>query len=231
MAKVLVVEDDTAIAQVVRDSLSAENYVIDVAGTVQDARHFLQISSYDAIVLDWELPDGAGIEICRDLRQAGEPIPILMLTARATTGDRVQGLDSGADDYLTKPFECSELVARVRSLLRRLWHKKAESLSYGILEMDIQTRRVFVEGNEVKLLKKEFELLELLLRHPTERFSTEGLLERLWGDDRETGSDAVFQCIRRLRRKLDKPDSPSLIVLDHGYGYRLQAPVAIGDEP
>lgn len=223
MAKVLVVEDDTGVADVVRDTLRADNFVVDVAGTIQDARHFLKVSSYDILVLDWELPDGAGVDLCREIRQTGEPVPILMLTGRSATSDRVQGLDSGADDYLTKPFECSELLARLRSFMRRLWQKKAESLQVGALEMEIQTRKVFRDGEEIRLLKKEFDLLELLMRSPKERFSTEYLLDKLWGEDSEAGNDAVFQCIRRLRRKLDKEGKDSMIALDHGFGYRLNS--------
>ncbi len=223
MAKVLVVEDDNDVAGVVRDVLHADNFVVDVASTIQDARHFLKVASYDLLVLDWELPDGAGVDLCREIKQTGEPIPILMLTGRSSTSDRIQGLDSGADDYLTKPFECSELLARLRSFMRRLWVKKAETLKNGVLEMEIQTRKVFRDGEEIRLLKKEFDLLELFMRNPAERFSTEYLLDKLWGEDSDAGNDAVFQCIRRLRRKLDKPDTASVIALDHGYGYRLNS--------
>lgn len=222
MAKILVVEDDSDVAAVVRDTLKADNFVVDVAGCLQDARHFLKVSSYDLLVLDWELPDGAGVELCRDIRLSGEPTPILMLTGRSSTTDRVTGLDSGADDYLTKPFECSELLARLRSLNRRLWQKKAETFKYGSLEMEIQTRKVFRAGEEIRLLKKEFEVLELMMRSPSQYFSTEFLLEKLWGGDGEAGSDAVFQCIRRLRRKLDKEGEASFIELTHGIGYRLR---------
>ena len=223
MAKVLVVEDDHDVADVVRDTLRADNFVVDVAANIQDAKHFLKVSSYDILVLDWELPDGAGVDLCKEIRLAGEPIPILMLTGRSATNDRVHGLDSGADDYLTKPFECSELLTRLRSLMRRLWQKKSESLKCGALEMEIQTRKVFRDGEEVRLLKKEFDVLELMMRSPSERFSTEQLLQKLWGEESDAGTDAVFQCIRRLRRKLDKPERDSFIALDHGYGYRINS--------
>ena len=223
MAKVLIVEDDVDIAQVVGDVLRAENFMTDVAGTIADARHFLKVSSYDAIVLDWELPDGAGIDICKDIRMTGEPVPILMLTGRSATSDRIQGLDSGADDYLTKPFECIELIARIKSLLRRLWTKKSDSLVFGPLELEPLTRKVSLDGEEIKLLKKEFDVLELLMRSPSECFSTDALLEKLWGGDTTVGSDAVFQCIRRLRRKLDQRGAKSLIVQEHGHGYRLNS--------
>lgn len=223
MAKVLVVEDDLDVADVVRDTLRADNFVVDVANNIRDAKHFLSVSSYDILVLDWELPDGAGVDLCKEVKMTGEPTAILMLTGRSSTNDRVHGLDSGADDYLTKPFETSELLARLRSFMRRLWQKKAESLKIGSLEMEIQTRKVFRDGEEVRLLKKEFELLELLMRNPGDHFSTEYLLDKLWGQDSDAGSDAVFQCIRRLRRKLDKPDGDSLIALDHGFGYRINS--------
>lgn len=224
MAKVLIVEDDKQVGEVLTDVLNHEHYLTDLAPTLSDARHFLKVSSYDLILLDWELPDGPGVDLCRDLRRANDPVPILMLTGRSTIHDKATGLDIGADDYLTKPFEIAELLARIRSLLRRLWQEKGERLKFGPLEMDIQTRQVFRDGKELKLLRKEFDLLELLMRNTSTHFSTEMLLQKLWGGDTDAGSDAVFQCIRRLRRKLDDGDAPSIVHLEHGQGYCLKVP-------
>lgn len=224
MAKILVVEDDKQVGSVLLDVLSHEHYLTDLATTLSDARHYLKISAYDMILLDWELPDGSGVDLCRDLRRSGDPIPILMLTGRTSINDKATGLDIGADDYLTKPFELPELLARIRSLLRRLWRDKGERLKFGPLEMDIQTRQVFRDGKELKLLRKEFDLLELLMRNQNSCFSTEMLLQKLWGGDTEAGSDAVFQCIRRLRRKLDEGEGPSIVHLEHGQGYCLKVP-------
>ena len=224
MAKILVVEDDKQVGSVLIDVLSHEHYLTDLATNLSDARHYLKISAYDMILLDWELPDGHGVDLCRDLRRAGDAIPILMLTGRTSINDKATGLDIGADDYLTKPFELPELLARIRSLLRRLWRDKGEKLKFGPLEMDIQTRQVFRNGKELKLLRKEFDLLELLMRNTSSCFSTEMLLQKLWGGDTEAGSDAVFQCIRRLRRKLDEGDGPSIVHLEHGQGYCLKVP-------
>ncbi len=226
MPKILIVEDDKQVGSVLVDMLGCEHYLTDLAATLSDARHFLKVSSYDMILLDWELPDGSGVELCRDLRRNGDSIPILMLTGRSSTIDKATGLDIGADDYLTKPFELAELLARIRSLLRRIWRDKEERLKFGPLEMDVQTRQVFRNGQEVKLLRKEFDLLELFMRNSNLFFSTEMLLQRLWGADTDAGADAVFQCIRRLRRKLDEGEGPSIVHLEHGQGYCLRVPVA-----
>jgi DNA-binding response OmpR family regulator len=224
MAKILIVEDDKQVGGVLVDILQHENYLTDVAETLSDARHFMKVSKYDMVLLDWELPDGAGVDLCREMRSRGESTPVLMLTGRSTVIDKATGLDIGADDYLTKPFELAELLARIRSLMRRLWRDKGEKLSFGPLEMDIQTRQVFRNGTELKLLRKEFDLLELLMRNQQSFFSTDMLLQKLWGGDTEAGSDAVFQCIRRLRRKLDEGDGPSFVHLEHGQGYCLKLP-------
>jgi DNA-binding response OmpR family regulator len=225
MAKILIVEDDKQVVTVLCDVLNNENYLTDWATSLSDARHFLKVSSYDMLLLDWELPDGHGVDLCRDLRRNGDTIPVLMLTGRTSINDKATGLDIGADDYLTKPFELPELLARIRSLLRRLWRDKGEKLKFGPLEMDIQTRQVFRDGAELKLLRKEFDLLELLMRNQAACFSTDMLLQRLWGGDTDAGADAVFQCIRRLRRKLDEGDGPSIVHLEHGQGYCLRIPV------
>lgn len=226
MAKILVIEDDKQVGMVLIDVLTSENYLSDLAPSLSEARHFLKISKYDMIILDWELPDGKGVDLARDLRRNGDSIPILMLTGRSSVIDKSTGLDIGADDYLTKPFELPELLARIRSLLRRLWRDKGERLKFGPLEMDIQTRQVLKNGQEIKLLRKEFDLLELFMRNQSTFFSTEMLLQKLWGGDTEAGADAVFQCIRRLRRKLDEGDGPSIVHLEHGQGYCLKQPVA-----
>ena len=222
MSKILIVEDDKQVGAVLWDVLKSQNYLSDWALTLADAKYFLKISAYDLILLDWELPDGSGMELCRDLRNQANHVPVLMLTGRTSINDRTTGLDTGADDYLVKPFELPELLARIRSLLRRLWRDRQEKLKFGSLEMDIQTRQVFKQGAELKLLRKEFDLLELLMRHQSTFFSTEMLLQRLWGADTEAGADAVFQCVRRLRRKIDQIDSDSLVYLEHGQGYCLR---------
>lgn len=222
MAKILVVEDDTLSGDVILDVLATQNHLADLAPTLAEARHFLKISSYDMLLLDWELPDGEGVDLCRELRRNGDLIPILMLTGKSAVNEKALGLDIGADDYLTKPFDLAELLARIRSLLRRIWQGKSEKLSFGPFELDVQTRIVTRSGAELKLLRKEFDLLELLMRSTGSHLSTETLLERLWGQDTEAGTDAVFQCIRRLRRKLDEGQSASYIHLEHGMGYCLK---------
>jgi DNA-binding response OmpR family regulator len=224
MAKILVIEDDKQVGTVICDVLNNQNYLTDWALSIADARHFLKVSSYDMLLLDWELPDGSGVDLCRELRRNNNTVPIMMLTGRSSVNDKATGLDIGADDYLTKPFELPEMLARIRSLMRRLWRDKGEKLKFGPLEMDLQTRQVFRQSTELKLLRKEFDLLELLMRNQSTCFSTEMLLQRLWGGDTDAGADAVFQCVRRLRRRLDEGDGPSIVHLEHGQGYCLRLP-------
>jgi DNA-binding response OmpR family regulator len=226
MAKILIIEDDKQVGQVLCDVLDNQNYLHDWAKTLSDARHYLKVSKYDLILLDWELPDGQGVDLCRELRRNGDSTPVLMLTGRSSINDKASGLDIGADDYLTKPFELPELLARIRSLLRRMWRDKEDKLKFGPLELDVQTRQVFRDGAELKLLRKEFDVLELLMRNQATCFSTDMLLQKLWGGDTEAGADAVFQCIRRLRRKLDVGEGPSIVHLEHGQGYCLKVPSA-----
>jgi len=226
MAKILIIEDDMQVGQVLCDVLDNQNYLHDWAKNVSDARHYLKVSKYDLLLLDWELPDGQGVDLCRELRRNGDSTPVLMLTGRSSINDKASGLDIGADDYLTKPFELPELLARIRSLLRRMWRDKEDKLKFGPLDLDVQTRQVFRDGTELKLLRKEFDVLELLMRNQSTVFSTDMLLQKLWGGDTEAGADAVFQCIRRLRRKLDAGEGPSIVHLEHGQGYCLKVPTA-----
>jgi DNA-binding response OmpR family regulator len=221
MAKILILEDEKALADVVLDWLKSQDYLVDWVGLAGDARMHLKLYHYDLIILDVNVPDGNGVEVCRDYRGSGGVTPILMLTGRSKISDKAFGLDAGADDYLTKPFHMDELAARVRALLRRPPAIKAAVLKFGDLELNTDSRRVTRAGNEIQLLPKEFTLLAFLMQHSGQVFSAEALIERLWSTDSEASPDAIRIYITRLRNKIDIKDSPSLISTMRGVGYRL----------
>jgi two-component system OmpR family response regulator len=178
---------------------------------------------YDLVILDWMLPGRSGTEICRDYRARGGSAPILMLTAKAEVDDRAEGLDSGADDYLTKPFHPKEFSARVRALLRRPQSVMAKTLKAADIELDPSQIKVFKAGQQIHLLPKEFALLELFLRYPTQVFSAEALLDRVWNTDSSASLDTVRTYIKTLRKKIDNNPKDSLIRTVHGVGYSLSS--------
>lgn len=214
--KILVVEDDVDLNESLVTWLRAERFVVEAAQDGNRALDFIYASAFDAVVLDWELPDMTGIDICREMRERGVNTPVLMLTGRTTTKDKITGLDSGADDYLTKPFQLEELSARLRSLLRRQY-EPPPALVVGDLSLDTFGRVVSKGGQDVRLLPKEFDLLEFFMKHPNEVFSAEALVSRVWANDNVT-TDAVTTCIKRLRKKLSNED---MIRTVHGVGYKF----------
>jgi two-component system, OmpR family, response regulator len=218
--RVLIVEDDLRMASLVRRGLTGEGLAADVAANGEDALWMAQAHPYDAIVLDVMLPGLDGFETCRRLRGAGVWVPVLMLTARDAVEDRVAGLDSGADDYLVKPFAFVELLARLRALARRGEGERPAVLTVGDLRLDPATREVWRGGTPIALSAKEFALLEIFMRRPGEVLSRLHLLEHAWDFAYENRSNVVDVYIRRLRRKLG-PDSLETV---RGAGYRLQAP-------
>jgi DNA-binding response OmpR family regulator len=221
LAKILVVEDDIDLATTLHDWLKAERYLVDLAHTVADARNFLAYSEFDLVLLDWELPDGHGVKVCQELRMAGNQVPVLMLTGRTAMNDKLKGLDTGADDYLTKPFDYHELLARIRSLLRRLPEATEACLKCGEITLYENTRKTFINDSEVRLLRKEFDVLQLLMNHPGQYFTTEMLLARLWEHDPEASANAVFACMSRLRKKVNSPTSVR-VESTPGFGYRIK---------
>ena len=221
MAKILFLEDERALADIVLDVLTANDYMVDHVSLAADAKVRLRVYQYDLVILDVNLPDGNGVEVCREFRSGGGITPVLMLTGRNKIQEKALGLDAGADDYLTKPFHVDELSARVRALLRRPAAFVGSSLKFADLELDTRTHRVMKGGAEIQLLPKEFTLLEFLMKHTGQVFSAEALIERLWPTDSEASPDAIRIYITRLRNKIDTKGEQSLISTMRGVGYRL----------
>jgi len=220
---VLVVEDNPRLRQSLRLSLIDEGYAVDEASDGPEGQAFAEIGPYDVVVLDVMLPDKDGLAVCRDLRSQGVLTPILMLTARDAVEDRVRGLDSGADDYLVKPFALQELLARLRSLLRREAPSKTGLLQAADLVLDPAAHTVARGVCRMALTAKEFALLEFLIRHPNQVIRREQLEEHVWSYDVEGVSNVVDVYIRRLRRKIDDAFDVKLIETVRGVGYRLAA--------
>jgi two-component system OmpR family response regulator len=221
--RALVVEDESKLAGLIRRGLVEEGYAADVAGTGEDALWMAEATPYDAIVLDVVLPGRSGIEVCRSLRDNGVWAPILMLTARDGVEDRVSGLDSGADDYLCKPFAFAELLARLRALTRRGPAERPAVLTVGSLRLDPATRGVWRGDVEIGLSAKEFSLLETFMRRPGDVLTRLDLLEHAWDFAYESRSNVVDVYVRYLRAKLDRPFGVQSIETVRGVGYRLRA--------
>jgi two-component system, OmpR family, response regulator len=220
--RVLVVEDEPKMADLIRRGLSEEGLAVDVTGRGEDAVWMAAATEYDAVVLDVMLPGADGFEVCRRLRGDGVWAPILLLTARDAVEDRVEGLDSGADDYLVKPFSFAELLARLRALVRRGATERPAELQVGDLRLDPATRRAWRGSTEVSLSAKEFALLETFMRRPGRVLSRFELLEHAWDQAYENRSNVVDVYVRYLREKLDRPFGIDSIETVRGVGYRLR---------
>ncbi len=220
--RILVVEDEKRLAEVIKKGLVEEGYSVDVAYDGAEGQYMAESASYDLVILDIMLPKKDGVTVCQELRIRGINIPILMLTAKDSVEDRVKGLDSGADDYLVKPFAFSELVARVRALLRREALSKASKLQVGDLVMDTLTREVWRGDKKIELTTKEYALLEYFMRHPNMVVTRTMLMEKVWDYDFEGLSNVIDVYIRRLRLKLDEEGEESIIETVRGAGYRLR---------
>ncbi len=221
--RVLVVEDHERMADLIRRGLEEEGYAVDLATTGEDGPWMAAENGYDAILLDVMLPGFDGFEVCRALRSAGCWAPVLMLTARDSVGDRVHGLDAGADDYLTKPFSVEELRARLRALLRRGAAARPAVLRVGDLTLDPATHTVERAGVRVELTAKEFALLECFMRNAGEVLSRSRLIEHVWDFAFEGDSNVVDVYVRYLREKIDRPFGVETIETVRGVGYRLRA--------
>jgi two-component system OmpR family response regulator len=221
--RVLVVEDELRMASLIRRGLLEEGLSGDVAATGEDALWMAAAADYDAIVLDVMLPGIDGFETCRRLRTSGVWAPVLMLTARDSVEDRVAGLDTGADDYLVKPFAFAELLARLRALSRRGTQERPTVLEVDDLKLDPATRRVWRGETEIQLSAKEFSLLETFMRRPDEVLSRLHLLEHAWDFAYENRSNVVDVYIRHLRSKIDEPFGRKTLETIRGAGYRLRA--------
>jgi len=222
--RVLLVEDEPAAAQVLAKGLREQSYAVDVAGDGDAALFQVGTTDYDAVILDVMLPLKDGFAVCRAIRASGCAVPILMVTARDAVEARIEGLDSGADDYLVKPFDFGELLARLRALIRRGRQPLLpERLTVGTLVLDTRGRRVRVRNRAVLLTAKEYALLEYLARRAGDVVSRGDIAEHVWDEHYDPLSNVVDVYVQRLRRKLDAPASPSMIRTRRGEGYQLSA--------
>jgi len=221
--RILVVEDERRITAFIKQGLEEENYAVDVAYDGIEALDWASAVNYDLILLDVLLPHKDGIEVCRELRAQGSGVPILMLTARDAVEDRVRGLDSGADDYLVKPFAFQELLARMRALLRRGSEAKTTRLQVGDLILDTLTRQAFRNERVIELSTREYALLEFLMRHPSQVLSRTQIADHVWSYDFFTASNVVDVYIGYLRRKIDDGFAIKLIQTVRGAGYKIEA--------
>jgi two-component system response regulator MprA len=219
--KILIIEDDEAIIKVLHRVLSYEGYEIFKALNGQQGLNSARENRPDLIILDVMLPGMDGLEVCRRLRLGGS-IPILMLTAKDTIQDRVTGLDAGADDYLVKPFEVEELLARLRALLRRTKSDRQPVLTFADLTLDTNTRQAHRKGREINLTATEYDLIELFLQHPRQVLTREVIFDRVWGYDFGGESNVLDVYIRYLRQKLEEAGEPRLIFTVRGVGYVLR---------
>ncbi|HEY9788360.1 MAG TPA: response regulator transcription factor [Candidatus Obscuribacterales bacterium] len=221
MAKILLVEDDLNLGFLLKMQLEHERHFVEAVSCGLDALERLRDHIYDLVIMDWMLPDLTGVDVIRRYRGIGGRTPVLMLTAKGAPEDMATGLDSGADDYLVKPFHPTELGARVRALLRRPASYAGSVLKVQDLELDAQTTRVTRGGREVELTSKEFALLELLMRHPNQSFSMEQILDRLWHADSSASIETVRTHMKTLRKKIGDNEDNSLIRTKRGMGYRI----------
>jgi DNA-binding response OmpR family regulator len=221
--RILLIEDDDVIAERIKFGLEKARFVVDVAFDGETGLRMAREGPYAVVVLDLMLPGRDGWSVCEALRLRRNPVPILMLTARGAVEDRVRGLNAGADDYLPKPFDFTELLARVRALLRRDQIHKSGSLQVADLEIDSTTRQVRRAGQELVLTPREFSLLEALARNEGRTLTREHILERVWGDD-ESYSNTVSFHVASLRKKVDAEHAMKLIHTVHGIGYVLRGP-------
>jgi DNA-binding response OmpR family regulator len=221
--RILVVEDEEVLAQALVEALQGEFYAVDLAGDGEGASEMVAVNSYDLIVLDWTIPPPTGIDLLRKWRREGRDTPVLMLTARSGVTDKVDGLDTGADDFLTKPFSLIELLARVRSLLRRRGKSLQTTLSAGDLVMDRATRRVTVGRKDLDLSPKEFALLEYFLNRKDEVVTRTELSEHVWDDSFDSFGNVIDVTVHRLRKKIDGDRGDRLLHTLKGVGYVLKS--------
>ena len=219
--RILIIEDDPAILKLLQRGLTYEGYQVDIATDGRSGLNLARDRHPDLVILDWMLPGMDGLEVCRRLRTGGS-LPILMLTAKDTIQDRVQGLDAGADDYLVKPFNLDELLARIRALLRRTQTERIQVYKFADLTMDTGSRQVTRADRLIQLTAKEHELLELFLRHPRQVLTREVIFDRVWGYDFGGESNVLEVYIRYLRQKLEAENEPRLIFTVRGVGYVLR---------
>jgi len=222
IVRVLVVEDELRMARLLKRGLEEEGHAVDVAGTGPEGLWLAKENPYEAVILDVMLPGFDGFDLCRQLREAGIWAPVIMLTARDEVGDRVRGLDAGADDYLVKPFSLLELAARLRALARRDDRARPTVLNAGTLKIDPAAKRAWRDGHELELSPKEFALLELFVRHPGVVLTRTQIIDAVWDFAYDGVSNVVDQYVNYLRRKIDRPFGRHDLETVRGMGYRLR---------
>lgn len=222
MAKILVVEDDESLVVELKEILSQEGHVIDVVNDGRSALESLKNFTYELLIFDVNIPEINGVQLCTKFRADGGITPVLMLTGLSSDSDKETGLDSGADDYLTKPFSSRELQARIRALLRRSPVAPSSALKYRDLVVDTTTKSVKRGEKDIKLWPKEYDVLVYLLKHINHVFDADALLNRVWPMEAETSPEAIRQCVKRLREKIDIDGEPSIISTVKGFGYTIK---------
>jgi DNA-binding response OmpR family regulator len=224
LSKILLVDDDQELCLVVSEKLKAEGHTLEMVHNGEDASEYLSMGTYDLVVLDWSMPGRTGVEVLRQYRAQGGQTPIIMLTGNATIREKEEGLDSGADDYLTKPFSTKELSARVRALLRRPPAIAPDTIKIRDLELDPVSHKVRKQNAELHLQPKDFALLEFFMRNAGVVFSAEAIIQRVWGHDPNASIDGLRTAIKRVRQKIDSGDdeTSSLIETIPRVGYSMR---------
>ena len=221
--RLLYAEDEKSLARAVSTILRKNNYSVDVVYDGQAALDYLATENYDGAILDVMMPKADGFEVLRQMRARGDSTPVLLLTARGEIDDRVAGLDSGANDYLTKPFDMKELLARIRAMTRLLSVQPDKTISFGKVTLDCASYDLTGPGGSTKLAGKEFQMMEMLMRNPRRLVSTEAFMDRIWGYDSEAELNIVWVYISTLRKKLKGIDADIEIKAQRGLGYYLEA--------
>ena len=222
--RILLIEDEAKVADFIKSGLEQALHTVDVAATIADGDFKASVNDYDLMIFDCALPDGDGRQLCRELRGKGDATPILLLTAKTATADKVLGLDAGADDYLTKPFAFSELLARVRALGRRRNSPLLQNLAIADLQIDPLAHKVTRAGKPIPLTPNEYKVLEMLLRRAGQVVTRTELLEQVWEMNFDPSSNIVDVVIKVLRDKIDRAFEPKLIQTVRGVGYKIEAP-------
>ena len=228
--RILVIEDERKVASFIKRGLEEERYIVETAADGEEGLKLASENQFDAIVLDVMLPKLDGYSVLQTLRDDGNATPILMLTARGTTEDRVQGLDLGADDYLAKPFHFEELAARLRSILRRSSSKKSTKLACGSLTLDLVTHFAYRGETEIELTTKEYALLEYLMRNQDRILSRSMIMQQVWKHNFDPESNIIDVYIKRIRQKVELPDEGQMIQSVRGVGYRMVNPLGSSEE-
>lgn len=220
--KILLAEDERDLARAIQVILEKQDYLLDVVYDGHDAYDYASLSDYDGMIFDIMMPKMSGTKVVKKLREEGNQTPILFLTAKSEIEDKIEGLDIGADDYLTKPFDMGELLARIRAMTRRKTVLSAQIIEYGDLTLNKDVRTLANDSEEIKLANKEFQIMTLLMENPERLFSAEQLLEKIWGLESDIEINSVWVHISNLRKKLNEISSNVAVVATRGAGYSLE---------